>query len=556
MTDKEVKTVYVSSSNIGKVLQLEDGYYYLDIAKNPFTRQGRAFMIVDKNGKLEVVFENMRWRNYVIKSETEGVPPARTLHDFTVFVETPQVPLNEAYEIAKDVLKNTVVFRDGRQYDLVTAWCLYTWVRGIFPKNVNMYFFGFPATGKSQALKFCKLFARYAVDYDPSAEKSYKWNISSTLGVIAIDEAEYISKVQAAKLRKYHEANVVETRVIGLPVFGLTAIDLRVDAPLVLSATHPPADTAFLQRGLIVRMYKGSPQIKDFDLISDLDFRRLVFAKSAITSWYKVFEAMNKVFAVLTTKNIDERIKDLALPVCTILEALGREWDWVIDYARYSFAQANFITPETTAFVQALLYVKGQSKLVGDRYILPVDRVSEIVRTVANVMGASMTKMDYLRQYLFAGCEVRIVDGGLCYVCDKETVDSLIADVSMLELNGKEARDMFVYEAAKTATLLIRSTLRALALYIKENVDGTNGVIEVSVKDLRPYYKGTTYFHHGYGFLSKRLANAMPIPWFKDIGLEYIYDGRVGKFRVDLSKIRHIIDFLTELCGGRNEDST
>ena len=429
--------MHISSSDIGKALQLEEGIFYVDVARNPFMRNQRVFLFIDKDGNIEPVFEGGRFRNkYMIKSETEGMPPPSNLRDFTDFVEAPKVSLEEVFRLANEVLRSTVVFKDERLYDLVTAWCLYTWVRGLFPKNINMYFLGFPATGKSQALKYCKLFARYAVDYDPSAEKSYKWNVASTLGVIAIDEAEYINKVQAAKLRKYHEANVIETRLIGLPVMGLTSIDLRVDAPLVLSATHPPADTAFLQRGFIIRMQKGSPEVKDFDLIPDLDLRRAVFAKSVLTSWWPIFQSMSKVFTVLTAKNIDERIKDLALPICTILEVLGRDWGWVLEYAKYSFTQANFITPETTAFIQSLVMVKQHAQELDGKYVLPMDKVSAIMREVSEVLGANPSKLAYLRQYLFAGCEVKFRDGKLCYECDRETVDSLlknIGDVKILE---------------------------------------------------------------------------------------------------------------------------
>jgi len=427
------KSMVLSSRDLGKAIQLDDGIYLIDVAKNPFMRNQLVYLFISGDGRIEPVAEGMKFKNkYMVKRESEGITPPSTLYNFTDIVEAPTVPLSEAFNLAKEVLRQTVVFKDDKLYDLVVAWSMYTWVRGLFPKNINLYFIGFPGTGKSQALKFCKLFSRYVVDYDPTAEKSYKWNISSTLGVIAIDEAEYISKIQASKLRKYHETNVIETRLVGLPLMGLTSIDLRVDAPLVLASTHPPADTAFLQRGLIIRMYKGSPEIKDFNLISDLDVRRLIFMKSVITNWFKILLAQSTVYGKLSTMNIDERIKDLALPIATILELLGMSWDWVIDYAKYSFTQSNFITPETTAFIQSLIIIKDKAKLLDGSYVLPLKEVTTIMEALAETLGANPSKLNYLRQYLFAGCEVRLVNGELSYVCDRNTVESLLRNVEVL----------------------------------------------------------------------------------------------------------------------------
>jgi len=427
------KSMVLSSRDLGKAIQLDDGIYLIDVAKNPFMRNQLVYLFISGDGRIEPVAEGMKFKNkYMVKRESEGITPPSSLYSFTDIAEAPAIPLKEAFNIAKEVLRQTVVFKDEKIYDLVVAWNMYTWVRGLFPKNINLYFIGFPGTGKSQALKFCKLFSRYVVDYDPTAEKSYKWNISSTLGVIAIDEAEYISKIQASKLRKYHETNVIETRLVGLPLMGLTSIDLRVDAPLVLASTHPPADTAFLQRGLIIRMYKGSPEIKDFNLISDLDVRRLIFMKSVITNWFKILLAQSNVYAKLSSLNIDERIKDLVLPIATILELLGFEWDWVIDYAKYSFTQANFITPETTAFIQSLIIIKDKAKMLNGSYVLPLKEVSNIMEALAETLGANPSRLNYLRQYLFAGCEVKLVNNELSYVCDRNTVESLLRNVEVL----------------------------------------------------------------------------------------------------------------------------
>jgi len=276
----------VSSSMINRVLTLEEGIFLVDVLRNPFMRNQKVFIFIDEKGNVDAVFEGMKFKGkYIVKSETEGLPPPRFLRSLDDFMSAPVLELDKAYDYAKDVLQKTVVFHDKKNYDIVCAWCMWSWVRGLFPKNINLYFLGFPATGKSQALKFCKHFARYMVDYDPGSEKSYKWTIAQTLGTLGIDEGEYITKLVASKLRKYHEAGVIESRMIGLPLVGLTTIDLRVDAPIVLSATHTPADPALLQRGFIIKMYKGKPEVKDFDLIYDIEARKLILMKSTLCNW-------------------------------------------------------------------------------------------------------------------------------------------------------------------------------------------------------------------------------------------------------------------------------
>jgi len=547
----QVKSMYIGSGNIGRILQTEDGYFYVDIAKNPFAKNQKAFLFIDRDGNIDVVFENMKFKNkYVVRSETEGMPPARNLWNFDVFVDAQRLDLKEAFELAKEVLQQAVVFKDYKLYDLVTAWCMYTWLRGLFPKNVNLYFIGFPATGKSQALKFCKHFARYAVDYDPTAEKSYKWNISNTLGVIAIDEAEYISKIQASKLRKYHEANVIETRFIGLPVVGLTSIDLRVDAPLVLSATHPPADTAFLQRGFIVRMYKGKPEIKDFDLIADLEARKAIFAKSILCSWAKVFETLSSIYVKLSFMNIDERIKDLALPICVFMELVGLDWNWVIDYARYSFTQANFITPETTAFIQTISLARQEAHAWRDKYILPVEKVSNIIKKVASILGADPSKLNYLRQYLFAGCEIMLVDGTLCYVADRETVDSLVKDLHILELKKPQANPNDIHKILWNAQKYVKRALNAIAKYIKDSgLESSNGLVEVKISDIKPYFKGTRLWKRSQKELTYKFIKVFndQVKLYDIIGVKFIPNDGKPRFIVDMEKIRPFISFLLDM---------
>jgi len=552
--------IYIGSREIGKVLETEWGMFYVDVALNPFQRNQGVFMFIDKDGKVEPIFEGMVWRNrYLIKRETEGLPPSRELWSFSEFIHTPQVDLSKVFDMAKEVLEETVVFHDRKLYDLVTAWCMYTWLRGLFPKNINVYFLGFPATGKSQALKFCKKFARYVVDYDPSAEKSYKWNISYTLGVLAIDEAEYITKVKASKLRKYHEAGVIETRLIGLPLVGLTPIDLRVDAPLVLSATHPPADTAFLQRGFIVRMVKGSPKIKDFDLIPDLEERRRMFAKSTLCSWFKIYESLNRVYFQLSFKNIDERIKDLALPICVILEALGKDWEWVLEYAKYSFAQANFITPETTAFIQALILMVKEAKLLGDKYVLNINKVMDIISKTARLLGAQPSRLDYLKQYLFAGCEIAIVNDELCYVCDAKTVNAIIKELDILKNQTYRGEPIDIHETLGKADVLTKSLLKAVKEYIvANNLDYKVGVIEVPLKEVRSFMKPSGYAKMGYSLLvsrvKKKFIEFQECKWLESFGVRFkLKDGKDVALIVDLDAVKDKFELIDSLCGGGND---
>lgn len=423
---------YIGPRQIGKIIVVEFGMYYVDVCRHPHMRTQRVFLFIDDRGDIEAVAEGMMWRNkYYIKSEAEGIPPSTNLWDYSIIASTPQATLEEAFKRAKEVLEQTVVFKDAKLYDLVTAWCMYTWLRGLFPKNINLYFIGFPNTGKSQALKYCKLFSRYPVDYDPTAEKSYKWAVSHTLGVLSIDEAEYISKVTASKLRKYHETDVVESRVIGLPVIGLATIDLRVDAPIILASTHPPPDIAFLQRGFIIRMVKGTPEVKDFDFIPMLEETRYIVGKTMLTSWRRVFESLNTVYTRLMALDVDERVKDLATPICTILEAIGENWDWVIDYAKYSFNQANFVTPETTAFIQALNLIRSNARVVDGKYVMPMRVVHDILYDVGRTIGANPSKLAFLKQYLFAGCEVEVMGGELVYIADKHTVDSVVENMAL-----------------------------------------------------------------------------------------------------------------------------
>ena len=423
-------TYIFSYKDLGKIFPLGNKEVLVEVARIEENAILKAFLFIHEDGHVEPVIEGTKWNGIVLKSEDEYLPLPKKLPDFREFLEIETIDLKEAYEEVKRVLEKTVVFPRKEHYDLVTAWTTYTWVRGFFSKNINLYFIGFPATGKSQALRFCKYFARYPIDYDPGSEKSYKWLISRTLGVLLIDEAEYLSRMKVARLRKYHEANVLETRTIGLPMMGLTNIDIRVDAPIVLSSTHPPPDTAFLQRGFIIRMRKGNPEVKDFLLIDNILTLPKVFGKTVICNWKRIFEAYEKVQLKLTFKNMDERIKDLIVPIASVLEALGESWDWVIDYAKYSFTQANFVTPETASFITLVLAIQEKAENTGEYYVIPIEQVNELLEELAEKLGGSPSKIAYLKQYLFAGCELKMKNGKLCYYCDKETVDSIVQNLS------------------------------------------------------------------------------------------------------------------------------
>ena len=536
----------IGSKVIGKIITTEFGFIYTDIALNPFVRNQRVFLFIDDKGNIEPVFEGHRFKNkYIIKSEIEGLPPSRILWPFNVFIEAPRIELKKAYEIAKDTLESTVVFRNSKQYDLVVAWCMYTWLRGLFPKNINLYFFGFPATGKSQALKYCKNFARYVVDYDPTAEKSYKWNVSHTLGVISIDEAEYISRIQASKLRKYHETGVLETRTIGLPLIGLTPVDLRVDAPIVMAATHPPADTAFLQRGFIIRMFKGSPEIKDFNMIPDLEERKYLFAKSVLSNWMTIFKSMNEVYMKLLPLNIDERVKDLVLPIATILNVVGKDWNWLIDYARFSFSQSNFVTPETTAFILMLQEAKETAAKYFNKYIIPISRVSSIIDKVAAMMNANKTKLQYLRQYMFAGCEVSMYNGELCYICDMKTVDSVLNSVVFDVLSDEYFNiHRYLQQAPKYLKEIVFSSIRYIEL---NNIDMNNPVLKVDLKDLKKnmFFKQERRrsIKHWIRLLRGAMKKYKKI--LDELGYSFnIIDDKNVEVIIDLTKFKKVIDIL------------
>jgi len=433
----EFQHVSISPRSIGKIVTTEYGNYYIDVARDFMTRTKKVFLFIDESGNIEPVIEGRPWRNrYIIHSESEGIPPATNLWDFNVFVETPETTLEEAFKMAREVLAETVVFPHERDLDYVTAWCMYSWLRGLFPKNVNVYFTGFPGTGKSQALKFIKLFGRYPADYDPLATKSFKWTIHHSLGILILDEAEYLTRSSIARLRRYHETDIYEQRTIGLPLVGLTSIDLRVDAPIAMAATHVPADIAFMQRGLLFRMVKRSPKVKDFSRIPHLDYIQKVFAKTVLINWKRITESAIQVTSDFEREHFDERVKDLAFPIATIFKALGRPIGYPLAIALISFIQAYYATIEGTVFALVLKDVHSMAWEERGRYIIPIRKVMEAIGKITSEFGLKREKMLYLTQYFFAGAHVRWENNELCYVIDKETFDSFIMSLGIPTSSG------------------------------------------------------------------------------------------------------------------------
>jgi len=421
------QTIPVSLADIGKIMPLPDGYYLLEIMRADLPLPTKVIVLISMKGeiKMYVPKQKTEW-GFAFDLEAHNLPAPRKLFEVGEFMNIPTISMREAFARAREVAEQTIVFDDDRIYDLVVAWAAYTWIRGLFPKNINLYITGFPGTGKSQVLNFLKRFARYPTDYDPGSDRSYKWHVAQTLGTLMIDEGEYLTRSSVARLRKYHEAGVIESRMMGLPMIGLTQIDLRVDAPIAVAATHLPRDTAFLQRGFIIRMKKRKPRIKDFNMIPGIEETTKQFAKSFMVNWFTVFLAMQQVHEKLTAMDLDERVKDLVLPIATILEVVERPWEWVVEYAQRSFSEANFVTPETMAFILALDRFRQSAKVVGDHYVAPLTELYIIIDEVAEELQANPAQLRYLLQYVFAGCSVARCINTLCFVCDKKTVDHVV----------------------------------------------------------------------------------------------------------------------------------
>ena len=428
MAMEQLAQVVVPRSQIGKMITMPDGFYLIELARMEQPFPMNVILFISARGEIEAYPPRTKTKwGFTIDLEASHLPPPKRVWDLKEFMDTPVVDVKEAFARAREVAEQTIVFDDEKLYDLIVAWAAYTWIRGVFPKNVNLYITGFPGTGKSQVLKFLKYFARYPTDFDPGSEKSYKWHVAQTLGTLMIDEGEYLTKSSVARLRKYHETDVVESRMMGLPMIGLTVIDIRVDAPIAMAATHLPQDTAFLQRGFLIRMTKRKPRIKDFNLIPDIDSTTKIFAKTWIMNWFKVYLAMQTVYDELTQLDLDERVKDLVLPIATILAVVDRDWDWVVDLAQRSFSEANYVTPETMAFMLALARLRDYATKTDRHYIISMTDLYVVLDDVAEQLRANKSRIRYLLQYVFAGCFVARCGDGLCFVCDKETIDHVLA---------------------------------------------------------------------------------------------------------------------------------
>ena len=354
-----------------------------------------------------------------------GLPRPPMLIDIEDFQSVPIEPLSEVYKQLRSVAEDLIDFHDSNLYDIVTAYTMYTWVRGLFPKNINMYILGFPGTGKSQVASFIKAFGRYVIDYDPGSERSVKWFMSMARGVLLIDEAEYLTKSKLSVLRKYHE-KVVESKMLAVPGKGLTQFVMYVDAPIVVSATHVPSDVAFLQRGYIIRMRKGKPKVKSINDIEGVDELKLVVAKSVLSNWKHILDNTQFVKSELANVDVDERVKDIAIPVMAMLRACGIDYDWVLTYAKKSFVDAFLATPENIMMVKLLRFIVEVGDLDGEFYVIDQDKVMGFVDKVLNETVMTKSRVKYIVQYLYSGCETSIEDGKLVFGCHKPTVDSIL----------------------------------------------------------------------------------------------------------------------------------
>jgi len=221
--------------------------------------------------------------------------------------------------------------------------------------------------------------------------------------------------------------------MLGLPMIGLSVIEMRVDAPIAMSATHLPPDPAFLQRGYLIRMFKRTPQIKDLSLLPEIDDQAKTFGKTVIVNWFKALMAMNAVYQDLANVDIDERIKDLVLPIATILSLIGKSWEFVIDYAKKSFMYAMYSNVASTAYLLALREIRDNARIVDWAYVIPYETALEIIKKWAKMLHVSMRDIKYMMQYLYAGCFTAMCDEGVCFVCDRKTLDNTLSVIPSLD---------------------------------------------------------------------------------------------------------------------------
>ena len=177
---------------------------------------------------------------------------------------------------------------------------------------------------------------------------------------------------------------------------------------------------------------------------------------------------------------------------------------------------------------------------------MPVKKVSKILREVGRLLGANPSKLDYLRQYLFAGCEVGVVNDELVYVCDRKTVDSLLENLTVLNVERVEEKDGFD-KFLNTTTKLIRTLLKALKVYIvKHNLDYKSGVVTVSIKNLKRLFEDKSYKNLALSTLQQKLVKMViergtPRP-LVDNGLNFKIVGKEVFVDVDLDKFKRVLD--------------
>ena len=419
--------VEVTSDRMLRPQAYGDRLVVFDVLRLSQPTAPKAVVIVDQEGNFEVAGHMQRSSLGMVVVDVPHIPPPSYVITVDEFTEAPEESPRDVFDMVLETARETIVFEDPRWYEILTAWELYTWVRGVFPKNINIYVTGFPGTGKTMVLQHVRKLARYPLDYEPAAGKSFKWNLSQTMGVLVIDEAEYLSRSTLARLRKMHDANVIESRFMGIPMVGLTLISLRVDAPIALAATHMPKDIAFLQRGYIIRMVRRKPKVKSISAVAGIDEMRVTVYKSMLLRWFELYKTFAVVADELREKGEhDERVIDLAAPVAAVLKLAGRPYEWVLDYAERSYIEAMLTSPETLVFAVFILTLRENAREVDGRYVIDYSKVKSVIERTAETVGARVSDVMYLIQYAYAGCKVSLQGISPVFICDKESVDNLV----------------------------------------------------------------------------------------------------------------------------------
>lgn len=419
--------VEVTSDRLLRPQAFGDRLVVFDVVRLAAQGAPKAVVIVDQDGNFEVAGHMQRSSLGMVAVDVPHIPPPSYVITADEFIEAPEEKPRDVFDMVLETARETIVFEDPRWHEILTAWELYTWVRGIFPKNINIYVTGFPGTGKTMVLQHIRKLARYPLDYEPAAGKSFKWNLSQTMGVLVIDEAEYLSRSTLARLRKMHDANVIESRFMGIPMVGLTLVSLRVDAPIALAATHMPKDIAFLQRGYIIRMVRRKPKVKSINAVTGIDEMRVTVYKSMLLRWFDLYRNFAVVADELREKGeYDERVIDLAAPIATVLKVAGRAYDWVLEYAERSYIEAMLTSPETLVFAVFIITLRENAREVDGKYVIDYSKVKTVIERTAETVGAKVSDVMYLIQYAYAGCKVSLQGISPVFVCDKESVDNLV----------------------------------------------------------------------------------------------------------------------------------